>query len=116
MFYLGDTLNGALSDNNANDDHIHSLEASKQVLMDRIIKLQKINVKRAEKLDFLEEHTQTLVEELQKKTKIIQNYILNQNFGALACNERDRNKVRIFCQLYFTSQCIEKCKIILLGV
>ncbi|XP_012223740.2 coiled-coil domain-containing protein 186 isoform X1 [Linepithema humile] len=88
----GDTLNGALSDNNANDDHIHSLEPSKQVLMDRIIKLQKINVKRAEKLDFLDEHTQTLVEELQKKTKIIQNYILNQNFGALTCNERDRHK------------------------
>ncbi|GAB1868831.1 hypothetical protein CAJAP_09910 [Camponotus japonicus] len=88
----GDTLNGALSDNNANSDHIYSIEANKQVLMDRIIKLQKINVKRAEKLDFLEEHTQTLVEELQKKTKIIQNYILHQDFGALACNERDKYK------------------------
>ncbi|RLU15187.1 hypothetical protein DMN91_012181 [Ooceraea biroi] len=88
----GDALNGALSDNNSNGDHIHSVEPSKQVLIDRIIKLQKINVKRAEKLDFLEEHTQTLVEELQKKTKIIQNYVLHQNFGALTCNERDRHK------------------------
>jgi len=93
--FLGDALNGALFDNNTNGDHIHSVEPSKQVLIDRIIKLQKINVKRAEKLDFLEEHTQTLVEELQKKTKIIQNYVLHQNFGALACNERDKYKVGI---------------------
>lgn len=63
--------------------------------MDCIIKLQKINIKRAEKLDFLEEHTQALTEELQKKKKIIQNYILNQNYGALGCSERDRNKVNI---------------------
>ncbi|KAL6257412.1 hypothetical protein P5V15_010984 [Pogonomyrmex californicus] len=91
----GDTSNGALSDNNANSDHTNSLESNKQILMDRIIQLQEINVKRAEKLDFLEGHTQTLVEELQKKTKIIQNYILNQSFGALTCNERDRYKVEL---------------------
>lgn len=63
--------------------------------MDRIIKLQKKNVKRAEKLDFFEEHTQILTEELRKKTKIIEYYILqNQDFGALACNERDKYKVK----------------------
>lgn len=78
--------------------------------MDRIIKLQKINVKRAEKLDFLEEHTQTLVEELQKKTKIIQNYILSQNFGALTCNERDRHKVKQFFVHYILSCKMWKCK------
>ncbi|XP_025155073.1 coiled-coil domain-containing protein 186 isoform X2 [Harpegnathos saltator] len=88
----GDTLNGALSDNNANGDHIHSVEPNRQVLINHIIKLQEINAKRAEKLDFLEEHTQALVEEVQKKKKIIQNYILQQNFGALGCNERDRHK------------------------
>ncbi|XP_012054311.1 PREDICTED: coiled-coil domain-containing protein 186 [Atta cephalotes] len=87
----GDT-NGALSDNNANNDHINSIELNKQVLMERIIKLQDINVKRAEKLDFFKEHTQTLLEDIQKKEKIIQNYILNQNFGALTCNKSDRYK------------------------
>ncbi|XP_018375182.1 PREDICTED: coiled-coil domain-containing protein 186 isoform X3 [Trachymyrmex cornetzi] len=88
----GDTSNGALSDNNANSDHINSIELNKQVLMERIIKLQDINVKRAEKLDFFKEHTQTLLEDIQKKEKIIQNYILNQNFGALTCNKSDRYK------------------------
>lgn len=62
--------------------------------MDRIIKLQKKNVKRAEKLDFFEEHTQILTEELRKKTKIIEYYIIHQDFGALACNERDKYKVK----------------------
>lgn len=93
-FFPGDTLNGALSNNNANSDHTHSIEPNRQVLMDHIIKLQEINVRRAEKVDFLEEHTQVLVEEVKKKNKIIQNYILQQNFGALGCNERDRHKVQ----------------------
>ncbi|XP_018402469.1 PREDICTED: coiled-coil domain-containing protein 186 isoform X2 [Cyphomyrmex costatus] len=91
----GDTSNGALSDNNVNSDHINSIELNKQVLMDRIIKLQDINVKRAEKLDFFKEHTQTLLEDIQKKEKIIQNYILNQNFGALTCNKSDRYKAEL---------------------
>ncbi|XP_071555228.1 coiled-coil domain-containing protein 186 isoform X2 [Temnothorax nylanderi] len=90
----GDTSNGALSDNNGSD-HINSIDLNKQVLMDRIIKLQNINVKRAEKLDFLKGHTQILLEDIQKKEKIIQNYILHQNFGALTCNERDKCKAEL---------------------
>ncbi|XP_070511664.1 coiled-coil domain-containing protein 186 isoform X2 [Cardiocondyla obscurior] len=91
----GDTSNGALSDNNINSDHINSIDLNNQVLMDRIIKLQNINVKRAEKLDFFKGHTQVLLEDIQKKEKIIQNYILQQNFGALTCNERDKHKAEL---------------------
>lgn len=46
----------------------------KENLYKQLIKLQKINAKRAERIDFLEEHSHALLEELQKKTKIIQNY------------------------------------------
>ncbi|XP_053998064.1 coiled-coil domain-containing protein 186-like isoform X1 [Hylaeus anthracinus] len=89
----GDTLNGALSDNSINGDQsIQSMEPSKQTLIDRIIKLQEDNAKKAEKLDFFEEHTRTLVEELQKKTRIIQTYILHENTGAMGNNERDKYK------------------------
>nr|XP_034178904.1 coiled-coil domain-containing protein 186 isoform X1 [Osmia lignaria] len=89
----GDTLNGALSDNSINGEQgIQSMEPSRQALIDRIIKLQEINAKRAEKLDFFEEHTRTLVEELQKKTRIIQNYILHENIGAMGNNDRDKYK------------------------
>lgn len=62
-------------------------------MVERIVKLQRIRVRQAEKLDFLEEHTRTLVNELQKKAKIIKNYILHENPDAMGSNERDRNKV-----------------------
>lgn len=83
-----------MSDNSNSADHsIQSVD--RQSLMEKIIKLQEINVKKAEKIDFLEEHVQSLVAELQKKEKIIKNYILVENFDAMSTNERDRNKVRI---------------------
>ncbi|XP_076241676.1 coiled-coil domain-containing protein 186 isoform X2 [Calliopsis andreniformis] len=92
----GDALNGALSDNSTNgEQNFQSLEPSKQTLIDRIIKLQEDNAKKAEKLDFFEEHSRTLVEELQKKTKIIQTYILHENAGAMGSNERDRYKAEL---------------------
>ncbi|XP_044581320.1 coiled-coil domain-containing protein 186 isoform X2 [Cotesia glomerata] len=70
-------------------------ELDKQALVDRVIKLQRVNVKRAEKLDFLEEHTRVLVAELQKKTKIIQNYVLSESFDAMGSNERDKYKAEL---------------------
>ena len=81
---MSDNLNNA-------DQSIQTVD--RQSLIDKIIKLQRINVKKAEKIDFLEEHVRSLVEELQKKTKIIQNYILVKNCDAMSTNERDKNKV-----------------------
>ena len=63
------------------------------MLIDRIIKLQESNAKKAEKLDFFEEHARILLEELQKKKKIIQTYILHENIGAMGGSERDKYKV-----------------------
>ncbi|XP_012288999.1 coiled-coil domain-containing protein 186 [Orussus abietinus] len=92
----GELLNGALSDNSISGDHaIQSAEPDRQTLLDRIVKMQKINVRRAEKIDFLEEHTRTLTEELQNKSRIIQNYILHENFDAMGNNERDKNKAEL---------------------
>ncbi|XP_012267065.2 intracellular protein transport protein USO1 isoform X1 [Athalia rosae] len=89
----GETLNGTISDNSNSGDHVlQTVEPDRQALIDRIVKLQKTRVKQAEKLDFLEEHTKTLVNELQKKSKIIKNYILHENPDAMGSNERDRNK------------------------
>ncbi|XP_076677578.1 coiled-coil domain-containing protein 186 isoform X2 [Andrena cerasifolii] len=92
----GDTLNGALSDNSMNGEQtIQTTEPSRQALIDRIIRLQEENAKKAEKLDFFEEHSRTLVEELQKKTRVIQNYILHESSGAMGSNERDRYKAEL---------------------
>lgn len=92
----GDALNGALSDNSINGDQsIQPTEPSRQLLIDRIIKLQESNARKAEKIDFFEEHTRILVEELQKKKKIIQTYILHENIGAMGGNERDKYKAEL---------------------
>ncbi|XP_046816535.1 coiled-coil domain-containing protein 186 isoform X2 [Vespa crabro] len=92
----GETVNGALSDNCTNGENcIHLIEPAKKLLMDRIVILQNDNAKKLEKIDFLEEHTRTLVEEIQKKTKIIQHYILHENSGAMGSNERDRYKAEL---------------------
>jgi len=64
------------------------------MLIERIVKLQRTNARKTEKLDFMEEHTRQLVAELQKKTRIVQNYIMREQAGALSPASMDQNKVR----------------------
>lgn len=58
-------------------------EISTQTLIERIVRLQRIHAKKNEKIDFLHDHIQQLVDELQKKHKIIQQYILREESGLL---------------------------------
>lgn len=75
-------------------DAIASLpDLDKGKLVERILKLQKTLAKRSEKMDFLEDHNHQLVEELKKKTRLIQYYLLREESGALTTAEMDRNKV-----------------------
>ncbi|XP_034245355.1 coiled-coil domain-containing protein 186 isoform X2 [Thrips palmi] len=67
-------------------------EPDKHVLIERLVKLQKENAKKAEKLDFMEEHAQVLVSELQKKTRLIQNFVMKMPAGALSSESMDQNK------------------------
>lgn len=68
-------------------------QIDKQTLIEHIVKLQRISAKKSEKLDFLEEHVNTLVAELQRKSKLLQNYILREQAGTLTSNSMDNNKV-----------------------
>ena len=45
------------------------LEPDKQKMIEKIVKLQKLNARKNEKLDFCQEHISQLVEEVQKKTR-----------------------------------------------
>lgn len=72
-----------------------SLEPDRQMLIERIVKLQRSNARKQEKVEFLEEHAKQLVTELQKKTKIVQNYILREQVGALASDSMDQNKAEV---------------------
>jgi len=46
-----------------------------------------------EKLDFLEEHVEQLLTELQKKNRILQAYVLTIEAGALVSEQSDIHKV-----------------------
>lgn len=70
-------------------------ELDKQKLVERILKLQKTLARRSEKMDFLEDNNHQLVEELKKKTRLIQHYLLREESGALTTNAMDINKVNL---------------------
>lgn len=55
-----------------------------EILLERILKLQKIKAKQAEKLDFLEEHCKALVAEIQNKTRVMQNLLLRTNYSKVS--------------------------------
>jgi len=63
-----------------------------QVLVEKIVRLQKEMAKRQEKLDFMEEHVNTMVEEMKKKNKLLQNLMLKQDSGALVSTDMDTDK------------------------
>lgn len=68
-------------------------DIDKNMLIERILRLQRTLIKRNEKVDFLEEHNQQLMDEVKKKNKLLQVYILKEETGALATETMDRNKV-----------------------
>ena len=80
-----------------------------QVLVEKIVKLQRELAKRQEKLDFMEEHVDTMVNEMKKKNKLLQGLMLKQDAGALASTDMDQNKV-IYFILGLFMQSISKIK------
>ena len=72
-----------------------------QVLVEKIVRLQKELAKRQEKLDFMEEHVGTMVEEMKKKNKLLQILMLKQDAGALASEGMDTDKVMIVKLIIF---------------
>ncbi|XP_063818624.1 coiled-coil domain-containing protein 186 isoform X2 [Pseudophryne corroboree] len=70
-------------------------EVDKSVLIDRIIRLQKAHARKNEKIEFMEDHIKQLVEEIRKKTKIIQSYVLREEAGTLSSEASDFNKANL---------------------
>jgi len=66
---------------------------SKKVLVERILRLQQATARQTERIEFLENHTAALVAEVQKKSKVVQHYMLrDQTAGALTTSKSDQNK------------------------
>ncbi|KAL3273483.1 hypothetical protein HHI36_014924 [Cryptolaemus montrouzieri] len=62
-------------------------EINSQILIGRIVGLQRINEKKSEKIDFLEYRINTLILELQNKSNLLQKYILREQSGVLTTDE-----------------------------
>lgn len=69
------------------------MEPDRQALIERIVKLQKRNMKHMEKIEFLEEHVNQLLTEVKKKNRVIQHYVLREQSGALSSKNFDEHKV-----------------------
>ncbi|XP_066457577.1 coiled-coil domain-containing protein 186 isoform X2 [Eleutherodactylus coqui] len=70
-------------------------EVDKAVLIERIVRLQKAHARKNEKIEFMEDHIKQLVEEIRKKTKIIQSYVLREESGTLSSEASDFNKAHL---------------------
>ncbi|KAK3094711.1 hypothetical protein FSP39_005307 [Pinctada imbricata] len=71
------------------------VEPDRQVLIERIVKLQRSLARKNEKIEFVEDHIQQLVDEIQKKNKIIQTYAMREEAGMLTPEEADFNKLQL---------------------
>ncbi|XP_055632704.1 coiled-coil domain-containing protein 186 isoform X2 [Toxorhynchites rutilus septentrionalis] len=65
-------------------------EPSTSKLIDRIVRLQQANNRQTEKIEFLENHSSTLVAELQKKAKIIQHYMMKEPTNSIMHSEKSK--------------------------
>nr|XP_014348083.1 PREDICTED: coiled-coil domain-containing protein 186 isoform X1 [Latimeria chalumnae]XP_014348084.1 PREDICTED: coiled-coil domain-containing protein 186 isoform X1 [Latimeria chalumnae]XP_014348086.1 PREDICTED: coiled-coil domain-containing protein 186 isoform X1 [Latimeria chalumnae] len=70
-------------------------EVDKAVLIERIVRLQKAHARKNEKMEFMEDHIRQLIDEIRKKTRIIQSYILREESGTLSSEASDFNKVHL---------------------
>uniref|UniRef100_A0A1I7UFD0 Coiled-coil domain-containing protein 110 n=1 Tax=Caenorhabditis tropicalis TaxID=1561998 RepID=A0A1I7UFD0_9PELO len=64
-----------------------------QIMIDKIVILQRKLARRTEKCEFLEEHVRQCLEELQKKTKIIQHFALREEASLLMPSEGSLEKL-----------------------
>ncbi len=73
------------------------------VLVEKIVKLQRNLARKQEKIEFMEDHVSTMVEEMKKKNRLLQHYILQEESGALSSASMDEHKVNfmsVFILLY----------------
>jgi hypothetical protein len=88
-----------------------SLPIDKGVLVDKLCRAQRKLAKLEEKIDFFEEHSRQLTEDIQKKSKIIQFYVTREETGALAPSSSEENKVCVLVHVYarHSYTCLHMC-------
>ena len=71
------------------------VDIDRQKLIDKLLKQQKLLVRRNEKIEFLNDHIQLLTQDLQNKRKIIQSYAMNEESFMYTSNESDLAKQQL---------------------
>lgn len=67
----------------------------RNALLEKMVRVQRDNARKGDKIDFLEEHVAELVNELQKKNRILQMYLVREESGVLATEASDRHKAEL---------------------
>lgn len=68
---------------------------NQSILIERILRLQRIISKKTEKIDFLEERVQSLLSELRKKATLLQFYFSRERSEVLSSKQMDQVKFNI---------------------
>merc|ERR1719466_673034 len=82
-------------------------------IIQKLINVQKQYVKRNEKIDFLSDHVSQLTEELKKKTKLIQSFLLREQHGRIKPPGKEQElhrKVNSIMDTIYTSNSSENIK------
>ncbi|XP_068625980.1 coiled-coil domain-containing protein 186-like [Battus philenor] len=74
---------------------VQAREPERQVLIERIVSLQRAAARRAERCEFLEEHARQLTAELRGKSRLLRQLLAAQPAGAVAPARSDANKKEI---------------------
>lgn len=69
-------------------------EPDRQTLIERIVSLQRAAARRAERCDFLEEHSKQLTAELRTKARLLRHLLCELPAGAVGSSRRDDNKAK----------------------
>jgi len=67
----------------------------RSALLEKIVRVQRDNAKKSEKIDFMEEHVQVLVAELKKKNRIVQAFLMKEDSGMMASESSDKHKAEM---------------------
>ena len=54
---------------------VRVIEVDKQMLIEKIVKLQKAHARKSEKIEFMDDHINQLLEKVKKKSKLVQIWI-----------------------------------------
>ena len=74
---------------------VNIVDIDRQKLIDKLIKQQRLLVRRNEKIEFLNDHIQLLTQDLQNKRRIIQSYAMNEDGFMYTSNESDSIKQQL---------------------